>query len=458
MADLSIDFCGIKSPNPFWLASAPPTNSGHQIHKAFEAGWGGAVWKTIGAPVLNVSNRYGTVKYNGQIIGLNNVELISDRPLEINLREIAEIKKLWSDRAVIVSAMVESTREAWKNIIQQIEDTGADGIELNYGCPHGMSERGMGAAVGQVPEYCEQITSWVTEFSSLPVIVKLTPNVTDITFPARAAVAGGANALSLINTINSIVGVNLDTFELSPNIGGKGGHGGYAGPAVKPIALHLLSQVALVQEVARAKMPISGMGGIMNWKDAAEFLLLGASSLQVCTAAMLYGYRVVEDMIDGLSNWLDEKGISSVNEIIGASLPRISDFGDFDLGFKTVARINQESCIQCDLCYIACNDTEHQCIDLYHDGALVAAGHDARDNGKHMATSSRPFPVIRESDCVGCDLCHNVCPVQGCIEMVQVPSGREGTTWRQLSSERPEVTQDWAAMKAYRKEINLEIH
>jgi dihydropyrimidine dehydrogenase (NAD+) subunit PreA len=458
MADLSIDFCGIKSPNPFWLASAPPTNSGHQIHKAFEAGWGGAVWKTIGAPVLNVSNRYGTVKYNGQIIGLNNVELISDRPLEINLREIAEIKKLWSDRAVIVSAMVESTREAWKNIIQQIEDTGADGIELNYGCPHGMSERGMGAAVGQVPEYCEQITSWVTEFSSLPVIVKLTPNVTDITFPARAAVAGGANALSLINTINSIVGVNLDTFELSPNIGGKGGHGGYAGPAVKPIALHLLSQVALVQEVAKAQMPISGMGGIMNWKDAAEFLLLGASSLQVCTAAMLYGYRVVEDMIDGLSNWLDEKGISSVNEIIGASLPRISDFGDFDLGFKTVARINHDSCIQCDLCYIACNDTEHQCIDLYRDGELVAAGHDARDNGKHMATSSRPFPVIRESDCVGCDLCHNVCPVQGCIEMVQVPSGREGTTWRQLSSERPEVTQDWEAMKAYRAEIGLEIH
>ncbi len=458
MADLSIDFCGIKSPNPFWLASAPPTNSGHQIHKAFEAGWGGAVWKTIGAPVLNVSNRYGTVKYNGQIIGLNNVELISDRPLEINLREIAEVKKLWSDRAVIVSAMVESTREAWKDIIQQIEDTGADGIELNYGCPHGMSERGMGAAVGQVPEYCEQITSWVTEFSSLPVIVKLTPNVTDITFPARAAVAGGANALSLINTINSIVGVNLDTFELSPNIGGKGGHGGYAGPAVKPIALHLLSQVALVQEVSRAKMPISGMGGIMNWKDAAEFLLLGASSLQVCTAAMLYGYRVVEDMIDGLSNWLDEKGIGSVNEIIGASLPRISDFGDFDLGFKTVARINQDSCIQCDLCYIACNDTEHQCIDLHRDGALVMPGHDARDNGKRTATSSRPYPVIRESDCVGCDLCHNVCPAQGCIEMVQVPSGREGTTWRQLSSERPEVTQDWEAMKAYRAEIGLDIH
>jgi dihydropyrimidine dehydrogenase (NAD+) subunit PreA len=458
MADLSIDFCGIKSPNPFWLASAPPTNSGAQIHKAFEAGWGGAVWKTIGAPVLNVSNRYGTIKYNGQIIGLNNVELISDRPLEINLREIAEVKRMWPDRAVIASAMVESTPEAWREIVLKIEDTGADGIELNYGCPHGMSERGMGAAVGQVPEYCEQITHWVSSVSKLPVIVKLTPNVTNISYPARAAVAGGAHALSLINTINSIVGVNLDTFELSPNIGGKGGHGGYAGPAVKPIALHLLSQTALTDEVARARLPISGMGGIMNWRDAAEFMLMGATSLQVCTAAMLYGYRVVEDMIDGLSNWLDEKGIASVNEIIGKSLPRISDFGDFDLGFKTVARIDHNSCIQCDLCYIACNDTEHQCIDLTRDGALVMPGHEVRENGKHIATSSRPFPVVRESDCVGCDLCHNVCPVEGCIEMVQVPSGREGTTWRQLSKDRPEVTQDWEAMKAYRKEIGLDIH
>jgi dihydropyrimidine dehydrogenase (NAD+) subunit PreA len=458
MADLSIDFCGIKSPNPFWLASAPPTNSGHQIHKAFEAGWGGAVWKTIGAPVLNVSNRYGTVKYNGQIIGLNNVELISDRPLEINLREIKEIKALWPDRAVIASAMVESNPQAWKTIIQQIEDTGADGIELNYGCPHGMSERGMGAAVGQVPEYCEQITAWVREFSHIPVIVKLTPNVTNISASARAAVAGGAHALSLINTINSIVGVNLETFELSPNIGGKGGHGGYAGPAVKPIALHLMSQVALTDEVARARLPISGMGGITTWQDAAEFLLLGASSLQVCTAAMLYGYRIVEDMIDGLSNWLDSKGISSVNQIIGASLPRISDFGDFDLGFKTVARIDHDKCIQCNLCYIACNDTEHQCIDLKRGGELVMPGFHERDNGKRTAVSSRPFPVVREKDCVGCDLCHNVCPVPGCITMVEVPSGREGTTWKGLMETRPEVTTDWDAMKRYRAEVGIDIH
>src|SRR5215475_4176411 len=242
MADLNIDFASIRSPNPFWLASAPPTNSGAQIHRAFEAGWGGAVWKTIGAPVLNVSNRYGAWSYGNQkMLAINNVELISDRPIQTNLREIAEVKKAWPDRAVIVSAMVESKPETWHDIIRKIEDTAADGIELNYGCPHGMSERGMGAAVGQVPEYCEKITRWVMEGAHIPVIVKLTPNVASVVHPARAALAAGANALSLINTINSIVGVDLDTLQITPNIGGKGGHGGYAGPAVKPIALNMLS-------------------------------------------------------------------------------------------------------------------------------------------------------------------------------------------------------------------------
>src|SRR5579871_4774376 len=212
MADLSIDFAGIRSPNPFWLASAPPSNSGAQVHRAFEHGWGGAVWKTIGAPVLNVSNRYGAWHYGSQkMLGINNVELISDRPLEVNLREIRDVKRAWPDRAVIVSAMVESTQDAWRDIVRRIEDTGADGIELNYGCPHGMSERGMGSAVGQVPQYCEEITRWVKTVARIPVIVKLTPNIADITKPAAAAIAAETDALSLINTINSIVGVDLDT-------------------------------------------------------------------------------------------------------------------------------------------------------------------------------------------------------------------------------------------------------
>lgn len=451
MADLTTDFAGIKSPNPFWLASAPPTNSAYQINKAFEYGWGGAVWKTIGDPVLNVCNRYGAFEYAGnRLVAINNVELISDRPIEVNLREIREVKKLWPERAVIVSAMVSSNEAAWKQVVQQIEDTGADGIELNYGCPHGMSERGMGAAVGQVPEYCEMITNWVTAAASIPVIVKLTPNVTNIVPPAHAAINARANGISLINTINSIAGVDLDSFELRPNVGGKGSHGGYAGPAARPIALHLLSQVAADPKYQSAGIPISGMGGIETWRDAAEFLLLGATSLQVCTAVMHYGFRIIHELCDGLSNWLDEKGAASINEVVGASVSRIGNFGDFDLSFRSVAVIDEEKCIQCNLCYVACDEGAHQCIDFTADGLRV--------DPETYTGSATLQPKVREEDCVGCDLCSLVCPVDACIVMEERPPLRPSVTWNELTRTRPEVTTDWDAMIAYRKEVGIEIH
>ncbi len=295
MADLSIDFCGIKSPNPFWLASAPPTNTGDQVMRAFDAGWGGAVWKTLGQPIVNVSSRYAAVDFDGtRVMGLNNIELITDRPLEVNFSEIAEVKKRYPKHALIVSLMVESRREAWHDIVKRAEDAGADGLELNFGCPHGMSERGMGSAVGQVPEYACRSPSWVKEVAKIPVIVKLTPNITDIRFPARAAKKGGADAVSLINTINTITGVDLDSFTPRPDVGGMSTHGGYCGPAVKPIALHMVAEIARDPEVG---IPISGIGGISTWRDAAEFLLLGATTVQVCTAVMHYGYRIVEDMM-----------------------------------------------------------------------------------------------------------------------------------------------------------------
>src|SRR5271163_2455535 len=242
MPDISVNFAGIRCPNPFWLASGPPANCGDQVMRAFDAGWGGAVWKTLGVPITNVSSRYSSVDLNGQrMMGLNNIELITDRPLETNLREITEVKKRYPNHAVIASLMVDSTREAWHDIVQRSEDAGADGLELNFGCPHGMSERGMGSAVGQVPEYTEMITGWVKEKARTPVLVKLTPNITDIRQIARAAQRAGADGLSAINTLNSITGIDLDTFEPRPNVGGKSSHGGYCGPAVKPIALHLLS-------------------------------------------------------------------------------------------------------------------------------------------------------------------------------------------------------------------------
>src|ERR1700728_1553673 len=211
MSDLSVNFCGLRSPNPFWLASGPPTNTGGQVMRAFDAGWGGAVWKTIGDPIQNTSSRYGAIDLNGvKMMGLNNIELISDRSPEINFREIYEVKKKYPKNLVIASLMVESKRESWHAMVRRAEDAGSDLLELNFGCPHGMSERGMGAAVGQVPEYTEMITAWVKEGARIPVIVKLTPNISDIRQVARAAARGGADAVSLINTINSLMGVDLE--------------------------------------------------------------------------------------------------------------------------------------------------------------------------------------------------------------------------------------------------------
>src|SRR3984893_7262021 len=435
MANLRINFAGIRSPNPFWLASAPPTNSGAQIHRAFEAGWGGAVWKTIGAPVLNVSNRYGSWRYGTEkMLAINNVELIADRPMEVNLREIAEVKRAWPDRAVIVSAMVESKPEAWHDVIRRIQDTGADGIELNYGCPHGMSERGMGSAVGQVPEYCQEITGWVMDVAKIPVIVKLTPNISDIVMPARAAVAAGANAISLINTINSIMGVDLDTLDITPSIGGRGGHGGYAGPAVKPIALNMLAALGRDSVVHNSSLPISGMGGISTWRDAAEFLLLGASSLQICTAVMHYGFRIIEDLCDGLSNWMDAKQFATIPDIVGHSLRQVSDFKDFDLSFKVVALIDKQGHV------------------------IAPAVYEPSSNGRVEAVSTRPSVVVREDDCVGCRLCFNICPVENCIQMVEVAPDRPSVTWDELTAKQPEVAEDWDQMERYRQKMGIRIH
>jgi dihydropyrimidine dehydrogenase (NAD+) subunit PreA len=444
MVDLSINCGGIKSPNPFWLASAPPSNSAYQVCKAFEAGWGGAVWKTIGEPVMNVVNRYGSIDYNGQkLFGINNIELISDRDIETNLREIAETKKLWPDRAVVVSLMVESKRETWHDIVKRTIDTGCDGIELNYGCPHGMSERGMGSAVGQVPEYCAMITGWVTEVSTIPVLVKLTPNISDIRYPGRAAKKGGASGVSLINTINTIMGVDLDTLELKPSVDGRGGHGGYAGPAVKPIALNMVSQIAIDPEI---NLPISGMGGISTWRDALEFMLLGATSVQVCTAVMHYGFRIIDVMVDGLSNWMEEKGYRSLDDIRGKAVPRIADFGDLNLLYKAVARIDESKCIQCSLCHIACEDSAHQCIDIIPKEKPL--------NGKTLVVNQ---PKIREEDCVGCRLCFVVCPVEGCISMIRVDDGTEAITWNELMKQLPQPL-TWEALRQFQKKHGIEIH
>jgi dihydropyrimidine dehydrogenase (NAD+) subunit PreA len=422
MADLSTDFAGIKSPNPFWVASGPPSNTAHQAHRAFEAGWGGIVWKTIGDPITNVSSRYSGLTLGGmKMAGFNNIELISDRSVDVNFREIAEVKRRWPHHAVIASLMVD-TRERWHEFVKRSADVGADGIELNFGCPHGMCERGMGSAVGQNPDVAETIVGWVMEAATIPVIVKLTPNITNVVFAARAAKRAGADAISLINTINSITNVNLDTLTPEPFVAGLSSHGGYCGPAVKPIALNMVQACAADPEV---NLPISGIGGIGSWRDAAEFVALGASSLQVCTAIMHYGFRIVEDMADGLSAYLDSKGMQSLADLRGKAVPHVTDWKHLDLNYKRVARIDHEKCIGCNLCYIACEDGAHQCIDLV-DPAPYGLG-PGRVPGK-------PVPLVREADCVGCNLCSIVCPVDGCIEMTPVDTGRAAMSWEQYQT------------------------
>lgn len=407
MANLETNFAGIKSPNPFWLASGPPTNTSYQVMRAFEAGWGGAIWKTLGVPIVNVSSRYGAIAYKNQrVMGFNNIELITDRPLDTNIKEMKEVKERFPNHALIASLMFE-TKEEWHDCIKRCEDIGIDGFELNFGCPHGMCERGMGSAVGQNPDVCEKITSWVTEVAIKPVIVKLTPNITEITRPAIAAQRGGANAVSLINTINSVTGINLDTMEPNPNVNGFSTHGGYCGPAVKPIALNMVSEVRNHPDF---KLPISGIGGIETWQDTIEFFLMGSSTVQVCTAVMHYGFRIVDDLISGVSNYLDSKGMTEVSNIVGITASKLKKWEDLDLNYKIIAKINPDKCIACQLCYIACEDGAHQSIELVPNSRI---------------------PRIKEEHCVGCNLCSLVCPVEECITMVPIDTNKKKITWKE---------------------------
>jgi dihydropyrimidine dehydrogenase (NAD+) subunit PreA len=393
MADLSIEFAGLKCMNPFMLASAPPTAKGEMIQRAFESGWAGAITKTIALePAVDVRPRLARLAMGKRTIGLENIELISQRELDVWVKDIEEIKRHYPDHILFASLMGAVEREEWHSLIKQVEEAGVDGLELNFGCPHGMPEKGMGSVQGQDPAIAGDITRWAKEIATVSVMVKLTPNVTDIVHIGQGCESAGADAISAINTVSALIGVDLDRLEPLPSVGGASAFGGYSGPGVKPIGLRCIAQLA-----KGTGLPLSGIGGVANWQDAAEYILVGASTVQVCTAAMFKGYGIVEKMKKGLSTYMEEKGFRSVDAMRGQILPKITAHEELDFEHKVVAAIDEDLCTKCGLCHAACLDGGWQAIAM-----------ESRDD----------YPRVMVERCDGCSLCTHVCPVEGCITML----------------------------------------
>lgn len=393
--DLSVEFCGVPFRNPFMLAAAPSTDSKEMVARGFEAGWAGAVLKTTSVESEEVSIAYpimSSLRPGSRMVGLHNIDLISERHIGTVVEDVVWLKERFPEHRVVVS-LVASSRQEWVDLIRQAEDAGADLIELSISCPQGSMIEGDyepdGSMVSQDARLTEMVTKWSKEAATrVPVYVKLSSAVTDITEIARAVERGGGDGLCAIDSLEGVVGVDLDTLSPLPSVGGYSSHGGFTGPAIKPVALRCVSDVAKAVNI-----PISGVGGIETWRHVLEFLLLGATTVQVCTAVMLKGFRIVDDLSDGVSRWLADRGYGSPSEIVGLSLPQLTGHDDLPHGLDVVSNIDETLCIGCGRCFVACEDGGHQAIDFGEDRKAI----------------------VDEEACVGCGLCAQVCPVPGCI-------------------------------------------
>ena len=401
--DLSIDFCGVKFKNPFLLSSSPVSNSAEMVARSFDAGWGGVVFKTLNSdtiPIVHPSPRMNGYAYgNKRLVGLQNVEMISDRPLRDNLVDFLYLKKKYPDH-ILISSIMGFSNDEWGYLAKVSEDNGADMLELNFSCPH-MSVEGAGHHVGKAFDLIEKFTTTVKQCVSIPVIAKMTPNITDMTEPALYAKQGGADAISAINTVSGISQIDLDVFTPKPNIFGLGSVSGTSGPAVKPIGLRFISDMAKCEELS---LPLSGIGGIETWVDALEYILLGASTIQVTTGIIHYGYGIVEDMIEGLTDFMVEKNIAKVQDLVGKALPNLKTTDKFDLKRQGRAEYDLTNCVGCGQCYTVCRDAAGFALEW--------------DQEKRR-------PILNEDKCLSCMICSFVCPVSGIISYTEMPG-----TWK----------------------------
>ncbi|MBR1776723.1 NAD-dependent dihydropyrimidine dehydrogenase subunit PreA [bacterium] len=385
MATLKTSILGIEFENPFLLASAPPTASIESIDKAFEMGWGGAVLKTItpdDLEMIEASPRYATIKEKGKIICLQNIELLSHETVQYWVDGIKYLKSKHPTKVIIASIMAPVEREEWQNLVQILNDTPIDAYELNFSCPHGMPERNIGMAIGTSAEISILITSWVKSVATKPVFVKLTPNVTDITWIARAVERAGADGVAAINTVQSFMGINLDTLEPVLNVDGHSTYGGLSGAAVKPIGFKCVSQIRQI-----SNLPILGMGGISDWQDAAQYITLGSDAVQICTEVMINGYGIINGLKSGLLNYLESKGFNDISGLKNIAVQKITSHKKLNKNNHLYPSIDKETCVSCGKCVKICSESEYSALNLDKEGLS-----------------------LNREQCVGCSLCSHICP------------------------------------------------
>lgn len=385
--DLAVSFCGLTFEHPFILSAAPPTDDLDMVRRAFEAGWAGAVLKTTSVEGTPVPLKYPMMSSQDlgplRVASLGNIDLISEHHIDVVERRIEALKRDFPDRIVAASIMG-SCREDWENLVARLEAAGADFIECSFSCPQGSMGERPGAMLAQSVEATQRVASWIkTSAKRCPVVIKITPQVTDIVDIAKAIERAGADAICASNTIPSLPGFDVWTFTPSPGVGGRAPYSGLSGPAIKPITLRTIAEIA-----RNVNLPISGTGGPVTWKDAVEFLLVGASTVQFATAVMHYGFDIIADLVDGLAFFMAEKGIERVEELVGAALPNICNHEELPAGLKVRSTLLPDLCTRCDLCYVSCRDGGHGAIRLMEDRT----------------------PLIDKDICVGCGLCVRVCP------------------------------------------------